>query len=76
MNQHGTLGVGLDVKRVMAMLGYSPLSGSSGASAFASFYIKAKDGLKGMDILKRFMGSAGFRETELQGIYSRIDFSL
>lgn len=77
MNLHGLLGVGVDVKKLIGIAAPPiPASGSSAASMFLTFFLAATPELKGMGILKRFVQSTKFISAELQGCYSRIDFSL
>jgi hypothetical protein len=77
MNMHGTLQVGLDVRRLIGVaLPPIPASSSSAASLFLKFWTSADKELKGMGIITRFIGSMKLSAVELQGCFSRIDFPL
>jgi hypothetical protein len=76
-NKHGQLFVGVDVRRLFGLVAPPiPSSGGSAGSMFLKFFLAFKDDLKGMGILTRFIGSLKLSAIELQGCYSRIDFSL
>lgn len=75
INKHGQLGVGVDLRKLIGVVAPPiPSGGPSAASMFLDFYITATPELKGMSILKRFIGSFDLITTELQGCFSRIDF--
>ena len=75
MNKHGLLGVGVDLRKLIGVVAPPiPSGGSSAAGMFLDFYLTATPELKGMSILKRFIGSFDLITTELQGCFCKIDF--
>lgn len=75
LNRHGQLETGVDVRKLIGVVA-SPLpsDGPSAANSFVDFYISASEELKGMGILKRFVGSFQLLSKELQGCYCKINF--
>jgi hypothetical protein len=75
-NIHGQLGVGVDLRKLFGIVAPPLPSNVPGAAGtFLTFYMAASDDLKGLGLLRRF-GSTAFISAELQGCFSRIDFSL
>jgi len=75
-NIHGQLDVGLDLRKLFGIAAPPIPSNVPGAAGiFLKFYLAASDDLKGLGLLRRF-GSTAFISAELQGCFSRIDFSL
>jgi hypothetical protein len=75
-NRHGQLEIGLDLRKLFGVLAPPLPSNIPGAAGtFLTFYLAASDDLKGLGMLRRF-GSTAFISAELQGCFSRIDFSL
>jgi hypothetical protein len=77
MNKHGQLSTGVDVRKLIGVVAPPiPSGGPSAAGTFLDFYMAATPELKGLDILKRFVGSFQLITAELQGCYSNINFVL
>jgi hypothetical protein len=75
INKHGQLGVGVDVRKLIGVVAPPiPSGGPSAAGMFLDFWIAADQELKGMSIIKRFLGSFDVMTAELQGCFSNIDF--
>lgn len=75
-NRHGNLEISLDLRKLFGVIAPPLPSNVPGAAGtFLTFYIAASEELKGVGILRRF-GSTAFISAELQGLYTRLDFTL
>jgi len=74
-NKHGVLGMGVDLRKLIAAAApAAPSGGTDAANMFLTFFLAAKSDLKGMDIASRFVNSFALLSSELQGCYCNIDF--
>lgn len=75
-NLHGNLDLSLDLRKLFGIIAAPLPSNVPGAAGtFLTFYTAATPELKGIGMLRRFASTA-FISTELQGLYTRLDFAL
>jgi hypothetical protein len=75
-NQHGNLELSLDLRKLFGVVAPPLPSNVPGAAGtFLTFYTASSEELKGVGILRRF-GSTALISAELQGLYTRLDFTL